>query len=88
VTPAVGGPEPQTLAEKYYSGQCLIALEWISVADALPDDEAVVLIALNDGDVLTGYRDGGIWRCVDAMPIAPEGVTHWMHLPPPPGGDA
>jgi len=45
----------------------------------------LVLIALNDDDVWTGYRDGDIWRYVDAMPITAERVTHWMPMPPHPG---
>lgn len=54
---------------------------WKLAADGLPDDEILVLIALNDDDVWTGYRDGDIWRYADAMPITTERVTHWMNLP-------
>ncbi|WBS00255.1 DUF551 domain-containing protein [Pseudoduganella sp. SL102] len=61
------------------------ALTWIDVTERLPDDEALVLIALNeDGDVWTGYRDSGTWCYVDAMPITQERVTHWMPMPPGP----
>jgi hypothetical protein len=59
--------------------------DWKLVAEGLPDDDILVLIALNDDDVWTGYRDGDIWRYVDAMPIASERVTHWMPLPAHPG---
>jgi hypothetical protein len=60
-------------------------LEWKSVDERLPDDSTLVLIALNDDDVWTGYRDGDIWRYVDAMPITKERVTHWTHMPAHPG---
>jgi len=58
---------------------------WKSVDERLPDDSTLVLIALNDDDVWTGYRDGDIWRYVDSMPIRQERVTHWMHMPAHPG---
>jgi len=57
---------------------------WTPVAERLPDVGLLVLIALNDDDVWTGYRDGEIWRYVDAMPITKERVTHWKRLPSPP----
>ena len=62
----------------------MISLAWTDVAAALPDDDTLVLIALNDDDVWPGYRDGDVWRYVDAMPITVERVTHWMPLPPAP----
>lgn len=58
---------------------------WTDVAAKLPDDSTLVLLTLNDDDVWPGYRDGDIWRYVDAMPIIGERVTHWMHMPPAPG---
>lgn len=61
------------------------ALAWIDAAAALPDDDTLVLLALSDGDVWPGYRDGDTWRYVDAMPIIGERVTHWVHLPAAPG---
>lgn len=62
----------------------MATLAWTDAAAALPDDDTLVLLALNDDDVWPGYRDGDIWRYVDAMPIAIERVTHWMHMPPAP----
>jgi hypothetical protein len=62
----------------------MIAVEWTDAAQQLPDDDTLVLLALADGEVWTGFRDGDIWRLADAMP-AGEGVTHWMHMPPGPG---
>jgi hypothetical protein len=61
-----------------------IAVEWLPIAGAMPDDSTLVLIALNDDDVWTGYRDGDIWRYSDAMPIEKERVTHWARMPDPP----
>jgi hypothetical protein len=58
-----------------------IAVDWNLVASGLPDDGMLVLVALNDNDVWTGYRDGDIWRYADAMPIKVEHVTHWAHMP-------
>lgn len=58
-------------------------IQWISTADQLPDDGLAVLVALDDGEVWTGYVDGVSWRFVSADPI--EGtVTHWADFPPPP----
>jgi hypothetical protein len=62
----------------------MTALEWVNVAHQLPDDDTLVLLALNDDDVWPGYRDGDAWRYVDAMPITTERVTHWMHMPAAP----
>lgn len=60
-------------------------VSWTDAAVALPDDDTLVLLALNDDDVWPGYRDGDTWRYVDAMPITDERVTHWTHMPPAPG---
>lgn len=57
---------------------------WIPVDSRLPDDDMLVLIALNDDDVWTGFREAGVWRYVDAMPINAERVTHWQPMPAPP----
>jgi hypothetical protein len=59
----------------------MTALAWTDGAAALPDDDILVLIALTNGEVWPGYRDGDAWRYVDAMPITGERVTHWMHMP-------
>jgi hypothetical protein len=57
---------------------------WIPVGESLPDDDTVVLVALSDGEVWTGYLDAGTW--IDNVAGAPfvEVVTHWQHLPEPP----
>lgn len=57
---------------------------WTSVTDRLPDDEILVLLALSDEEVWPGFRDGDVWRYVDATPIESAMVTDWMDLPPAP----
>jgi ParB-like chromosome segregation protein Spo0J len=61
-----------------------VTLEWIPAAARLPDDDTTVLGALTDSEVWPMYRDGLGWRAQDGMPIAPELVTHWMHVPAAP----
>ena len=56
---------------------------WVPVATKLPDDDQCVLIALDDGEVWTGFMDGDGWRYVTGDPMAAK-VTHWMDLPEPP----
>ena len=56
---------------------------WISTTTQLPDDDLTVLIALDDGEVWTGFRDGDDWRYVSAD-LVMQPVTHWMQFPEPP----
>ena len=56
------------------------ATDWISVNDNLPDDDVCVLIAMDDGEVWTGYMDGDEWRYVSGDSMESK-VTHWMHVP-------
>lgn len=58
--------------------------QWTPVTKQLPDDGLLVVIALNDDDVWTGFRDGEIWRYADGMPVTSERVTDWMRMPAPP----
>jgi len=58
--------------------------KWTDTASALPDADALVRLALMDGEVWSGFLDGEVWQHAAAMPIASEQVTHWMHLLPPP----
>jgi Protein of unknown function (DUF551) len=56
---------------------------WVDAQDKLPDDDMTVLVALDDGEVWTGFMDAGIWRYVSADAI--EGtVKHWAEFPEPP----
>ena len=61
-----------------------LADDWTAVAEQLPDDGILVLLALSDEEVWPGFRDGDVWRYVDATPIEPVQVTDWMHLPAAP----
>jgi hypothetical protein len=59
-------------------------MTWTPISDSLPDDDQCVLIALEDGEVWTGYLDGDDgWRYVSADPVGVP-VTHWMAFPSPP----
>lgn len=57
---------------------------WTSIDDRLPDNDLLVLIAVNDDDTWTGYHINGAWRYADGFPIDKERVTHWMPMPTPP----
>ena len=60
------------------------SVEWVDASKQLPDDDMTVLIALDDGEVWTGFMDSGVWRYVSADAI--EGtVNHWAEFPAPPG---
>jgi hypothetical protein len=61
-----------------------MSADWTPVADRLPDDFTLVLLALSDDEVWPGFRDAGVWRYVDATPIESATVTHWTNLPPAP----
>lgn len=57
---------------------------WVATADRMPDDDLAVLIALEDGEVWTGFHDGDDgWRYVSADPVGQE-VRYWMDFPEPP----
>ena len=58
--------------------------DWIAVTDKLPDDDATVMIAMDDGEVWTGYMEYGEWRYVSGEPVAYASITHWMDFPEPP----
>ena len=59
------------------------SIQWVPAADVVPDDETTVLIALDDGEVWTGFKDGDDWRYVSADKVEAT-VTHWAHFPEPP----
>lgn len=56
---------------------------WVEAWRRLPDDELTVLIALDDGEVWTGFLDSGIWRYVSADAIDAT-VLYWADFPTPP----
>lgn len=58
-------------------------VEWISTSDELPDADETVILALEDGEVTTGFLDGETWRDFSAerLPAAP---VFWARFPEPP----
>lgn len=62
-------------------------MDWIPVSKSLPDDDQTVLLAMDDGEVWTGYHDADRWFYVSGDPISGRApVTHWMEFPEPPHG--
>ncbi len=62
----------------------MLNTSWTDAATALPDDDTLVLVALDDGEVWPAERDSGRWIYISGAEIR-ELVTHWMHLPRAPG---
>ncbi|HAK90952.1 DUF551 domain-containing protein [Massilia timonae] len=60
---------------------------WTNAATAVPDDDILVLIALDDGEVWPAVRDYGRWIYVSGAEVK-QNVTHWMHLPAAPARGA
>ncbi|WP_208280144.1 DUF551 domain-containing protein [Massilia oculi] len=60
---------------------------WIDASTVLPDDDILVLIALDDGEVWPAVRDNDRWIYVSGAEVT-ETVTHWMHLPAAPARGA
>lgn len=60
---------------------------WTNAATALPDDDILVLIALDDSEVWPAVRDYGRWIYVSGAEVK-QTVTHWMHLPAAPARGA
>ncbi len=58
-------------------------ITWHRCTEQLPDDETVVLLAFDDGEVWTGFRDGDTWRFVSADPVSCDPI-YWAHFPEPP----
>jgi len=58
--------------------------EWTAVADELPDDDMVVLVALDDGEVWSAYHQGERWYYVTADPIIAATVLYWTDMLPSP----
>lgn len=59
------------------------AFTWVSVTDALPDDDDLVLVTCQTKNgrrsVNRAYFDGQFWHGSGSM----SGVVAWMPLPPP-----
>lgn len=58
-------------------------VSWIPTSQAVPDDDATVLIHLADGEVWTGFLDAGQWRYVSGDRIEAQ-VLHWRPFPDAP----
>jgi hypothetical protein len=60
---------------------------WISVKDKLPEEKQDVILCINARKTTIGYRYGeeSFYEfCLEAYPIGPGRVTHWMELPESP----
>ena len=57
-------------------------ITWTHVNEALPDDDATMLLARADGEVSFGYHDVGAWKSVhDVVLHGPNLPTHWAPVP-------
>lgn len=65
-------------------GNCTAPITWVNADEDLPDDEITVLLALEDGEVWTGYHDGGRWYYASGDLISTSKVLHWANFPTPP----
>jgi hypothetical protein len=65
-----------------------IEMEWVNVADGLPDDDTIVLMHIpgEAEPVWTGFLSSisGEWVDPDSMRLMKQ-PSHWMPLPEPPG---
>ena len=64
-------------------------MNWISVEERLPEDEAVVILSTATGVVTMGWRythpDRGVrWFDITHGRWVESAVTHWVELPAPP----
>jgi hypothetical protein len=53
---------------------------WVPVGTDRPDDEAEVLLALANGEVIPGYLDGADWRNYGAARL-PQAPLFWAKFP-------
>ena len=58
-------------------------MEWIDATKELPDADICVLIAMEDGEVWTGFYGEDGWHYVSADPVGSQ-VKHWAHFPEAP----
>lgn len=59
-------------------------IQWKPCDRELPDDDLTVLMALDSGEVLPGFRDAGAWRHIDAE-LCHDLVLWWAEYPTHPG---
>lgn len=57
-------------------------IEWVPVAERLPDDEITVFLWTEGGneEAWPGWRVGNAWRWSDGAPVEYD-VTHWAEWP-------
>lgn len=58
-------------------------IEWVSSTDELPDADETVILAIEDGEVTTGFLDGKTWRDFSAERL-PDAPVFWARFPEPP----
>lgn len=61
-------------------------MDWISVKDRLPEDDAMYLVYGRNGYgiAFAVYYGDGEWLICDDLTNITRFVTHWMPLPKPP----
>ena len=66
-----------------------MSMDWISVKDRLPEDDATYLVYGRNGYgiVFAVYYGDGEWLTWADLTNITRFVTHWMPLPPPPKED-
>ena len=58
-------------------------IEWLATGDELPDADETVILALEDGEVTTGFLDGETWRDFSAERLQ-DAPIFWARFPEPP----
>jgi hypothetical protein len=59
-------------------------IEWVASTAELPDADETVILALEDGDVTTGFLDGDTWRAWRVAIRLPDAPLFWARFPEPP----
>jgi hypothetical protein len=60
-------------------GHLWTIVRWVPTREELPDDDMTVLI-ITDGEVWTGFLEGGAWHYVSGDPVGSK-VTYWCEFP-------
>jgi hypothetical protein len=72
-------------------------ITWLDPAITKPEDETEVLLALNDGTVTSGWKDGDLWKVDvhlsfpvggDSQPLNALQVVAWAEMPEHPYGQS
>lgn len=62
-----------------------VPVRWISVEDKLPDSQSWYFVCFKQGWPTEAWWTGEQWDDFTTCNAISECVTHWMHLPNPPG---